>query len=393
MNNPTTSDPLAWIAPELAALEQQGLRRRLTTRTGEQACRIVLDGRALVNFSSNDYLALASDPRLAQAVARAAGQEGWGSGASALITGHSQIHEQLERRLAEFEGTEAALVFSSGFAANSGTIAALVGAGDVVFTDRKNHASLLDGCRLSRADVRAYPHGDWERLEHLLSAAGKYRRRLIATDSLFSMDGDLAPLGELVALAERYEAMLMIDEAHATGVFGQRGRGLAEHLGVEPRIPVRVGTLSKAFGSIGGFVAGSRTLIEWLVNRARPYVFSTAPPAAMAAAALAALEIVRDEPNRRIELLARAAALRQTLTTQGWNLGRSASQIIPLVVGEPERAVRLSTALRERGFLVPAIRPPTVPEGEACLRLSLSWGHTPEMIGGLVETLRQVGLQ
>lgn len=193
MNIPSTSDPLAWIAPELAGLEQQGLRRRLSTRTGGQACRILLEGRELVNFSSNDYLALASDPRLTQAVAAAAGQEGWGSGASPLITGHSQIHEQLERRLAEFEGTEAALVFSSGFAANSGTIAALVGSGEVVFTDRKNHASLLDGCRLSRADVRTYPHGDWTRLEHLLGAAGKYRRRLIVTDSLFSMDGDLAP--------------------------------------------------------------------------------------------------------------------------------------------------------------------------------------------------------
>jgi 8-amino-7-oxononanoate synthase len=391
MNIPSTSDPLAWIAPELAGLEQQGLRRRLSTRTGGQACRILLEGRELVNFSSNDYLALASDPRLTQAVAAAAGQEGWGSGASPLITGHSQIHEQLERRLAEFEGTEAALVFSSGFAANSGTIAALVGSGDVVFTDRKNHASLLDGCRLSRADVRTYPHGDWTRLEHLLGAAGKYRRRLIVTDSLFSMDGDLAPLEELVALASRYEAMLLIDEAHATGVFGRRGRGVAEHLGVEEQIPVRVGTLSKALGSIGGFVAGSRTLIEWLVNRARPYVFSTAPPAAMAAAALAALEIVRDEPHRRIELLARAAELRQTLAAQGWSLGLSASQIIPLVVGEPERAVQLSAALRERGFLVPAIRPPTVPEGEACLRLSLSWGHTPEMIGGLLDALRQVG--
>jgi len=341
MNNPSTSNPLAWIAPELAALEQQGLRRRLATRTSAQACRVVLNGRELVNFSSNDYLALASDPRLAQAVAAAASHEGWGSGASPLITGHSQIHEQLERRLAEFEGTEAALVFSSGFAANSGTIAALVGAGDVVFTDRKNHASLLDGCRLSRADVRAYPHNDWKRLEHLLGVAGKYRRRLIVTDSLFSMDGDLAPLDELVALAERYEAMLMIDEAHATGVFGPRGRGVAEHLGVEQRIPVRVGTLSKALGSIGGFVAGSRTLIEWLVNRARPYVFSTAPPAAMAAAALAALEIVRDEPHRRVELLTRAATLHQTLKAQGWTLGLSASQIIPIVVGEPDRGVRL----------------------------------------------------
>lgn len=390
MDNSNTSTPLDWIAEELAALERQDLRRRISTRSGGQTCRIVVKGQTLLNFGSNDYLALAADPRLAQAVAEAAGHAGWGSGASPLITGHSQLHEQLERRLAEFEGTEAALLFSSGFAANSGTIAALVAAGDVVFTDRKNHASLLDGCRLSRADVRVYPHGNWQRLEKLLGQASTYRRRLIVTDSLFSMDGDMAPLAELVALAERYEAMLMIDEAHATGVFGPRGRGVAEHLGLDDRIHVRVGTLSKALGSIGGFVAGSRFLVDWLVNRARPYVFSTAPPAAMAAATLAALEIVDREPERRRELLARATQLRETLVADGWNTGTSVSQILPLVVGTPERALRLSAALRERGFLVPAIRPPTVPEGEACLRLSLSWGHTPEMLDELVRVLGEV---
>ncbi len=389
MNNPNTSKPLAWIADELAALEQHNLRRRLFTRTGGQACQILIEGRQLVNFGSNDYLALAADPRLAQAVTHVVHQEGWGSGASPLITGHSQLHRQLEQRLAEFEGTEAALVFPSGFAANSGTIAALVATGDVVFTDRKNHASLLDGCRLSRADVRVYPHGDVLRLESLLAqTCGKYRRRLIVTDSLFSMDGDVAPLAELVGLAEQYDAMLMIDEAHATGVFGPRGRGVAEHLGLEDRIPVRVGTLSKALGSIGGFVVGSQPLIEWLVNRARPYVFSTAQPAALAAASLAALEIVCNEPQRRTELLARAHTLRQALIAQGWNTGLSTSQIIPLVVGTPDRALRLSAKLRERGFLVPAIRPPTVPEGEACLRLSLSWGHTPEMLGELLDALQ-----
>lgn len=389
MDNPSTPNPLAWIVDELATLDQHGLRRRLSARSGGQTCQIVIDGRELVNFGSNDYLGLAADPRLAHAVVEAVNRAGWGSGASPLITGRSEIHERLEQRLAQFEGTEAVLVFPSGFAANSGAIAALVSSGDVVFTDRKNHASLLDGCRLSRADVRVYPHADWRRLATLLSQANKVRRRLIVTDSLFSMDGDLAPLGELADLAERHDAMLMIDEAHATGVFGQQGRGVAEHLGVDHRIPVRVGTLSKALGSIGGFVAGSRLLVDWLVNRARPYVFSTAPPAPVAAAALAALDIVRDEPQRRCELLRRADALRQTLAEQGWNTGLSASQIVPLVVGEPERAVRLSAQLRERDFLVPAIRPPTVPEGEACLRISLSWSHTPEMVQGLVETLRR----
>lgn len=379
--------PLAWIDRELNALEAQGLRRRLVPRTGPQQARISIDGRELTNFGSNDYLALAADPRLTEAAVRAVQSAGWGSGASPLISGYSEYHHNLEERLAEWEGTEAALVFPSGFAANIGTIAALVGPGDVVFTDRKNHASLLDGCRLSRADVRAYPHGDCDRLESLLAKSAGSRRRLIVTDSLFSMDGDLAPLAELAELAERYDAMLMIDEAHASGVFGRRGRGAAEHLGVEHRVAVRVGTLSKALGSVGGFVAGSRSLIEWLVNRARPYVFSTASPACLCAAGLAALEIVGNEPHRRTGLLEQAARLRQRLAEHGWNVGRSVSQIIPLIVGEPERAIALSAALRQRGYFVPAIRPPTVPQGESCLRISLTCGHSDAMIDGLVEAL------
>ena len=386
-----TNRPLAWIDAELDTLEQQGLRRRLLTRSSTQAARIVIDGRELLNFGSNDYLGLAADPRLANAVARAVAQEGWGSGASPLITGHASLHAELERRLAELEGTEAALLFPSGFAANMGTIAALAGPGDVVFTDRKNHASLLDGCRLSRADVRVYPHGDWQRLDDLLARTGhRHRRRLIVTDSLFSMDGDLAPLAELAQLAARHEAMLMIDEAHATGVFGASGRGVAEHLGVHDGVHVRVGTLSKALGCIGGFVAGSRSLIEWLVNRARPYVFSTAAPAAMAAAALAALDIVAREPERRRTLLAQAETLRNELAADGWNVGRSASQIVPLIVGEPVWAVELSARLRDRGIFAPAIRPPTVPDGEACLRISLTAGHAPEMIAALRFALREL---
>ena len=327
------------------------------------------------------------------AVAAALQEYGWGSGASPLVTGYAQPHRHLEQRLAEFEGTEAALVFTSGFAANTGAVAALAAVGDVVFTDRKNHASLIDGCRLSRADVRTYPHADWQTLESLLSKTSTdrdlhgARRRLIVTDGLFSMDGDLAPLKELTELARRYQAMLLIDEAHATGVFGRQGRGVAEHFGLEHAVHVRVGTLSKALGCIGGFVAGSRSLIEWLVNRARPYVFSTAMPAVSAAAAMAALDIVESEPQRRVDLLARAESLRAELAGQGWNIGRSASQIIPIIVGQPLRAVALSAALREKGLFVPAIRPPTVPEGEACLRISLTCGHTEDMIAKLLEVL------
>jgi 8-amino-7-oxononanoate synthase len=386
-----TPRPLRWIEGELAALDAHGLRRRLPTRSGPQTARVTLDGRELINFGSNDYLGLAADPRLSEAVARAVGQEGWGSGASPLLTGHATLHAQLEQRLAEMEGVEAALVFPSGFAANLGTVAALVGPGDAVFADAKNHASLLDGCRLSRADVRIYPHCDWQRLDDLLARSvrlDQHRRRLIASDSLFSMDGDLAPLVELAGVAARHGAMLMIDEAHATGVFGASGRGIAEQLGVECGVHVRVGTLSKALACSGGFVAGSRALVEWLVNRARPYVFSTAAPAATAAAALAALDIVAAEPQRRHSLLARAETLRRELAGQGWNVGRSASQIIPVIVGDPLQAVELSAALRDRGILAPAIRPPTVPEGEACLRISLTCGHTPGMIDSLLAALR-----
>ena len=380
-------NPLSWIDDELDDLERKNLRRRLLTREGRQSVRLSVEGRELINFGSNDYLGLAADPRLARAVAEALEHEGWGSGASPLITGHSALHRRLEERLAAFEGVEAALVFPSGFAANMGAIAALVGPGDAVYCDRKNHASLLDGCRLSRADVRVYPHGDCRRLASLLAKSSRYRRRLIATDGLFSMDGDLAPLAELAELAQRYDAMLLVDEAHATGVFGRHGRGVAEHLGVENRVPVRVGTLSKALGCVGGFVAGSRSLVEWLVNRARPYVFSTASPAATAAAALAAIDILRDEPQRRRDLLVRSEKLREELVGQGWSVGASASQIIPLVVGDAERALKLSSELRDRGLFVPAIRPPTVPDGEACLRISLTAGHTEEMIGVLLSVL------
>jgi 8-amino-7-oxononanoate synthase len=380
-------DALHWIDEELHALEAHGLRRQVRSRGNAQGASITLEGREFVNFGSNDYLGLAADPRLTAAVAEALQQYGWGSGASPLILGHAELHRQLEERLAEFEGVEAALLFTSGFAANSGTIAALVGQGDAVFADRKNHASLFDGCRLSRADVRVYPHGDCQALDDLLAKSAAYRRRLIVTDSLFSMDGDLAPLQELAELAEKHGTMLLVDEAHATGVFGPNGRGACELLGVEDRVTVRIGTLSKALGSIGGFAAGSRSMIEWLVNRARPYIYSTALPAAVSAAAIKSLDIVHDEPRRRIELLATSDRVRRELAGQGWRLGNSTSQILPVVVGTPEKAISLSQKLREQGLFVPAIRPPTVPDGEACLRISLSYGHTAEMIEKLVASL------
>jgi len=374
---------LSWIEGELDRLTAEQLRRQLNTHDGPQGPRLRFDERKLINFGSNDYLALAADERLAAAVRDSIQSEGWGAGASPLVTGHSASHARLEQALAEFMGTEAALLFSSGFAANVGAIAALVGRDDAVFGDAKNHASLIDGCRLSRAAVHVYPHADVAALETMLQSASAYRRRLIVTDSVFSMDGDLAPLVELANLAEHYDAMLMVDEAHATGVLGKSGRGLAELLGVEQHVDVHVGTLSKALGSVGGFVAGSRALVDWLTNRARSYVFSTASPPAASAAALAALRIVADEPWRRTELLSKAQRLRNRLRGEGWNVGNTSSQILPVFIGDPGATMELSAKLRNLGLWVPGIRPPSVPPGESLLRISLSFGHTDEMLDRL----------
>ncbi len=382
------ADPLAWIDKSLASLERTGLRRRLMTRNGPQrAAQVVLDGEALVNFGSNDYLGLAA-AELSKAAIDGIRDAGWGSGASPLVSGRGTPHAELEAKLAAFEGTEAALLFPTGFAANLGTIGALVGSRDTVFSDAKNHASIIDGCRLSGARLQVYPHRDVNRLRELLAASGEFRRRLIVTDTLFSMDGDLAPLADLAELGRRFDAMLMVDEAHATGVFGRRGRGACEHLDVEDGVHVRVGTLSKALGSVGGFVAGQQRLINWLSNRARSYVYSTAPPSAMAAASLRAVQIVRAEPERRIALLHRAECLRARLGGLGWPTGDSASQIIPVYVGAARAAFQMATALRARGFFVPGIRPPTVPHGQALLRISLCYHHSDAVIQSLLDALQ-----
>src|SRR4051812_10126363 len=388
-------DQLAWLDDALVELERAGLRRRLAVRSCAQSARVVIDGRELINFGSNDYLGLAGDERLIEAAHVASEREGWGGGASPLVSGRGESHAELERRLAVFEGAEAALVFPSGFAANAGVVPALADEGDAIFGDAKNHASLIDGCRLSKAARFVYPHRDCAALETMLRDGGHFRRRLIVTDSLFSMDGDLAPLVQIAELAERYDAMLMVDEAHATGVFGPQGGGVVEHFAaacpaLKERVHVRIGTLSKALGSGGGFVCGTQSLIDWLANRARTYVFSTAQPPASSAAAIAALDIVEREPGRRESLLRNAAALRDRLRENGWNTAESESQIIPLVVGDADRTMRFAASLRDDGFFVPGIRPPSVPEGESLLRLSLCYHHTREMIGGLTEALARL---
>lgn len=384
------TDPLSWLDDALADLDRRDLRRTLLTRESPQrGDRIELGGRTLANFGSNDYLGLACDERLRRAVTESIANRGWGSGASPLVTGRGSLHAELERELARFEETEAALLFSTGFAANVGAITSLVGPEDIIFSDAKNHASIIDGCRLSGARIQIYKHADVDDLRQSL-AVSRHRRKLIVTDTLFSMDGDLAPLPQIAELAREHGAMLLVDEAHATGVFGNEGHGVCEHLRVEGGVQIRVGTLSKGLGSIGGFVAGSQPLIDWLANRARPYVFSTAMPEAMAAAGLAAIQAVKDEPFRRRELLQRAASLREELKSHGLHIGSSQSQIIPVILGSPAKTMQAAAQLRQAGFFVPGIRPPSVPEGESLLRTSLSWLHQPTQLESLAHTLRQV---
>jgi 8-amino-7-oxononanoate synthase len=385
-------DPLTWIDEELDQLARAGLLRNLPPGIGTSGAAVEIAGKPVINFASNDYLGLAADPRLAQAAIEAFQNSGVGRGASPLVSGRSSIHEQLERKLAAFLGTESALLFPTSFGANTGVIPALVGEGDAIYGDAKNHASIIDGCRLSKAERHVYPHVDMAVLKELLTQGKHYRRKLIVTDTLFSMDGDLAPLVQLAKLAETHHAMLMVDEAHAIGVFGATGRGVVEHFTAEDpnlsqRVHIRVGSFGKALGGAGGFVAGSAALVRWLANRARTYVFSTAHPAAIAAAGFVAVNLVDREPERREGLLARAAQLRTRLGEQGWNTGRSVSQIVPVILGSANETMRISQALRERGIWAPGIRPPSVPEGESLLRLGFTAAHTPEMVDRLLSEL------
>jgi 8-amino-7-oxononanoate synthase len=379
----------SWMREELRARCRAGLHRTRRRPFSAQGARLCLGGgREVLNFASNDYLNLASDPRLARAAARTALRFGTGAGASPLVTGHLPPLRRLERDLAAWEATEAALVFSSGFVANLALVSTLAGKGDVIFSDALNHASLIDGCRLARATTHVYPHADLAALEALLREHGPAaRRRLILSDSLFSMDGDIAPVAGLLDLAERHDAILLLDEAHATGVLGDYGRGATDGVPGRGRL-VKVGTLSKALGAQGGFVVGDRTLVHWLVNHARPYIFSTAlaPPAA--SAAREAIGIIRAEPERRQRLLAHAAWLRSELRALGYEVGPSTTQIVPVLVGEADATVHLSHRLQGLGVLVPAIRYPSVPEGTARLRVSLCAGHTAADLERLRDALR-----
>ncbi|HEX6749308.1 MAG TPA: 8-amino-7-oxononanoate synthase [Longimicrobium sp.] len=380
------------LGGELAGLERCGLRRALKTVERRRGAEVVADGRRAVDFSSNDYLGLASDPRIAEAAARALGDAGTGAGAARLISGNHPLHEELERELARFKRAPAALLFASGYAANTGAIPALVGRGDVVYSDELNHASVIDACRLSRAALRVVPHADLEALEDMLRRdRGRFRRRLIVVDAVFSMDGSLFPLDALVEIAKRHGAWTYVDDAHGTAVLGREGRGSPEHWGVEGRIDVVMGTLGKALGTAGAFVAGSKTLCEWLMNRARPFVFTTGSPPALAAAALAALRIAEDEPWRRDRLRANARRLREGLAALGRPApGEADGHIVPVLIGGAEETMRAGRLLAERGFLAGAVRPPTVPPGTSRLRLTLSAAHTGEQVDGLLAALAEV---
>ena len=383
--------PLSGIEEELAGLEQQALLRRLRTVEPVGGSGVLeLDGRAVDGFSSNDYLGLSRHPALREAAARAAARYGCGSGASRLVCGSLPVHRELEERLAEFKGTEAALTFSSGYAAAVGCISAVVGSGDVVILDKLAHASLIDGARLSGAHLRVFPHNHLEKLAaHLDWAARRHpgARVLVVTESVFSMDGDRAPLAEIVRLKEAAGALLLVDEAHATGVLGRGGRGLCEWAGVSGSVDLQLGTLSKALGAAGGYVCARRLLVDLMVNRARSFVYSTAPPPPVAAAALAGLELLAGEEG---------AALLKRLETHCLEMeqagfGPVQSAIVPVAMGEAARALSAAEQLLRAGFFVPAIRYPTVPRGRARLRVTLSACHESSRVLALCRELKGLG--
>jgi 8-amino-7-oxononanoate synthase len=375
------------VAERLEELRERGLYRRLRLIEGPQGPSVTLDGRPVLLLCSNNYLGLADRAEVREAAAAAAMRWGAGAGASRLISGSMEPHRDLEARLAAFKGYEASLLFGSGYLANTGAIAALAGRGEVVFSDELNHASIVDGCRLSRAETFVYRHGDVEHLGWGLEQVGG-RAALIVTDGVFSMDGDVAPLPQLLELARRHGARLMVDEAHATGAVGPGGRGSVSAAGLSGEVDVVVGTLGKALGSYGAYACGNAKTIDFLLNSARPFIFSTAPPPPAVGAALAALAVLEAEPELVERLQANAQTLRGALTAEGLNVGASATQVVPIEVGAAETTMELCERAVRRGVFAQGIRPPTVPEGSSRLRFTVMATHRPEE---LVEAAREVG--
>ncbi|HJV27782.1 MAG TPA: 8-amino-7-oxononanoate synthase [Aromatoleum sp.] len=371
---------------ELDARALRRVRRSLDSPCGPHAC---VDGRDMLAFCSNDYLGLAADPAIAQALQRGVERWGAGSGASHLVSGHYTVHDKLEARLAAFVGCERALYFSTGFMANTGVVPALVGRGDAIFADRLNHASLVDGALLSRADLHRYPHSDLAALERALSGSTA-KRKLIVTDSVFSMDGDVAPLADLLELAERHDAWLMVDDAHGFGVLGPQGRGALREAGLDSWRLIYIGTLGKAAGVSGAFAAGNADVVEWLMQTARPYVFTTGAPPALAEGLLASLHRIEHGDALRTHLDTLIRVLRNELHLERWQLMNSRTSIQPVVIGDNAEALAVARALWDEGIWVPAIRPPTVPAGTARLRISLSAAHSVADVERLAAALRRL---
>ncbi|MGB7293349.1 MAG: 8-amino-7-oxononanoate synthase [Thermodesulfobacteriota bacterium] len=375
------SDSLSWIDGELKQIREKDLFRVLTELETGQSPEIEIDGKVYILLSSNSYLGLSLDPKVKKAATEALEKYGTGSGGSRLVSGSTDLHRQLEERLAKFKKTQSAILFSTGYLANVGTISSLVGPGDIVYSDELNHASIIDGCRLSKAEIRVYKHCDMAHLKSILEADKNIcNKKLIVTDTVFSMDGDLAPLPDIVDIAETNGCMLMIDEAHATGVLGDRGSGATEHFGIEDRVPVVMGTLSKAVGSLGGYIAGSSKLIDFIRNRVRSYIFDTSLPASCLAASLSAIDIIENEPERREYLWKLIKKFKLGLEEIGLELLPSYSAVIPVLIGEAQPALDFSRKLRENGVYTPAVRPPSVPPGKCRIRATLMATHTEEQI-------------
>jgi glycine C-acetyltransferase len=385
------SDPLSFLSAELDALKQQGLYRHLRVLDDEQKPSTTVDHRHVVNLSSNNYLGLTTHPRLRERALEAIERLGVGTGSVRTIAGTMDIHMELERRLAEFKQTEAVVVFQSGFTANAGTVSSILTKDDVVISDELNHASIIDGCRLSRAEIKVFPHKDVGAARQILRTLPPAQRKLLITDGVFSMDGDLGALPDLCELAEQFGCIMMVDDAHASGVFGRNGRGTIDHFGVHGRVDIQVGTLSKAIGALGGYVAGSRALIDFLYHRARPFLFSTSHPPPVAAACIAAIDVLLEEPALIDRLWDNTRFFKAGLTQLGFNTGMSESPITPVIVGDAARAMALSDRLFARGVFAQGIGFPTVARDKARVRTIVTATHTREELQFALDAFAHVG--
>jgi 8-amino-7-oxononanoate synthase len=380
---------LEWIKEELKQIHDKQLFRILTELETGQSPEVTISGKSYVLLGSNSYLGLSVDPKVVESARLALEKYGTGSGGSRLVSGSFDLHRMLEERIARFKNTESSILFSSGYLANIGTISALVGSDDIIYSDELNHASIIDGARLSRSTVRIYKHLDLNHLQELIESDKNTKcRKLIVTDTVFSMDGDLVPLPELVGISEKYGCILMIDEAHAAGVLGKRGSGATEHFGVEDRVPVVMGTLSKAVGSLGGYIAGSKELIDFIRNRVRSYIFDTSLPPASLAASITAIDIIENEPERREHLWNMVNKFKTGIEDSGLRVLPSHSAIIPVLIGDAEPALNFAKMLRENGVFTPAVRPPSVPHGMCRIRVTIMATHTQEHIDTALKAFR-----